>query len=196
MPFGKSRSARSRDSSMNDQLATAPLATRALTVVLSLGQSQNPAKRQLEQEIVDRLVTDPRLTVLVVPNLYDLTSDSEAIAHLRATPGDLVVLAWLYERATHWILDRHGIRGRRGTVYLRDDMDDADDKETHDEASEANGEAENDKPRVADSRDPADRSIYCLDLRLKPEAQPFVDEVARIAAEVLAERSKENEALR
>ena len=48
---------------------------RKLTVVISQGQSANPAKRKLEEDVVAGLLFERGVEVTVVPNLYDLTPD-------------------------------------------------------------------------------------------------------------------------
>ena len=45
--------------------------------------------------------------------------DSPALLALQSLPGDFIVLSWLYPRAAHWTLDRHGIRGRLGETSLQ-----------------------------------------------------------------------------
>ena len=49
---------------------------KRLTVVVSQAQSSNPAKRQLEEDIVAALLFEPGIDVVVIPHLYDLTADS------------------------------------------------------------------------------------------------------------------------
>src|SRR5690606_26515464 len=89
------------------------MATR-LTVVLSQGQSQNPAKRALEESVVTALMLERGIDVVVIPHLYDLPPDGTGMLALQGVSGHLVVLSWLYERATRWTLDRNGIRGQEG----------------------------------------------------------------------------------
>ena len=55
---------------------------------------------------------------------------------------------------------------------------------------QAEGEAaadENGKSRVADQRPAPNRTIYCLDLRVRNDAAPFIAEIRRIAAECSVE---------
>jgi NAD-dependent dihydropyrimidine dehydrogenase PreA subunit len=149
-----------------------------LTIVISQGQSNNPAKRRLEEALVGTLLLEPGLEVTVIPNLYDLAPDGTGMLCLQGITGDMVVLSWLYARAAHWTLDRNGIRGRVGQVLL------ASDAGSEDEESEDNAESEQDaKPRVVESRSMPNRTIYCLDLRAKPEVEPYVAEIRRIRDE-------------
>jgi NAD-dependent dihydropyrimidine dehydrogenase PreA subunit len=145
-----------------------------ITVVVSQGQSSHPAKRAMENEIAERLSGQQQLDVLVVPNLYDLRPDGAALAALRELSGHLIVLSWLYPRAAHWILDRHGISGALGASLLRLPTDE-------EETDEADGDR---VERVVDSRPRPSRSIYCADLRACESAEPVFGEVARIVAEL------------
>ncbi len=149
---------------------------RKLTVVVSQGQSANPAKRKLEEEIVAGLLFERGLEVTVIPHLYDLAPDGTGMLCLQGIAGDMVVLSWLFSRGAFWTLDRNGIRGREGTTLLTNE-DDADDGDA-DDSSDADG-----KPRVAAGRERPNRTIWCLDLKARPDARSFVDEVARIKRE-------------
>jgi hypothetical protein len=99
---------------------------------------------------------------------------------LQGISGDMLVLSWLYERATRWILDRHDVRGREGVSLLKSESDDEDEDVLEDEAAD-------DKRRVIDQRDLPKRKIYCLDLRVSESAQAYIDEIKRIAAEAQAQ---------
>ena len=66
-----------------------------LTIVISQGQSNNPAKRRLEETLVGTLLLEPGLEVTVIPNLYDLAPDGTGMLCLQGITGDMVVLSWL-----------------------------------------------------------------------------------------------------
>lgn len=149
---------------------------RKLTVVVSQGQSANPAKRKLEEDVVAGLLFERGVEVTVIPHLYDLTPDGTGMLCLQGISGDMVVLSWLFERGARWTLDRNGIRGREGKTLLVSDVED-EEEELDDEA------ATEDKPRVAAARDLPNRTIWCLDLKVRPEAKAFIDEVVRIRDE-------------
>lgn len=150
-----------------------------LTVVVSQGQSAQPAKRRLEEEIVAGLLFERGIEVTVVPHLYDLTPDGTGMLCLQGISGDLVVVSWLFSRAAFWTLDRNGIRGREGKILLVNESEEESDED--EEAEEA--EAKDDKPRVVASRDLPKRTIWCLDLKAKPEPKAFIDEIVRIKNE-------------
>jgi NAD-dependent dihydropyrimidine dehydrogenase PreA subunit len=161
---------------------------KRLTVVVSQGQSANPAKRKLEEDIVGGLLFQQGVEVTVIPNLYDLTPDGTGMLCLQGIAGDMVLCSWLFPRAAHWILERNGIHGQIGTTLLKTESgDDEDDEEgqgeSNRESSNGDGEsATDDKPRVGLRHDTG-RTIYCLDLRTHDTAQTFLDEITRIQRE-------------
>ncbi len=147
------------------------MATKKLTVVISQSQGKNPAKHQLEEELTAALMMEPVVDVSLVPHLYDLSGDHTGTIFLRSLPGDSIVLAWMYPRATRWILDRHGMKGRAGVTLLKnDDEDDFEDDRP-----------DNNEPDGIGSVDVPDRKIYCVDLRDHSDAQVYLDEILRIA---------------
>lgn len=161
-------------------------------VVISQAQGKNPAKQQLEAELVAALSSEADVKVSLVPHLYDLSADHSATQFLRSIPGDVVVLSWLYPRAARWILDRQNVRGHEGISLLESNSDD----EREDESSARNngngkqgpGDAKknsngNGHGEVPDARPMPNRKIYCLDLREHTEAKVYLDEIRRIANE-------------
>jgi len=155
---------------------------KKLTVVISQGQSANPAKRKLEEEIVAGLLFERGLEVTVIPHLYDLAPDGTGMLCLQGISGDMVVLSWLYSRAAHWTLDRNGIRGRVGTILLVPAAEDGDEDEDEEETA-----GDDDTQRVEDARELPNRHIYCLDLRVRDQAAAFIEEVRRIQRESAVE---------
>lgn len=151
------------------------MAAKKLHVVISQGQSLNPAKRGLEEELAARLIMEPGLDVSIVPHLYDMAADHTGLLHLRKLSGPVVVLSWLYPRAAQWILDRQGVRGREGSVLLKEL-----DEEEEAKANEA-------RAAGIGSTDVPSRFVYCLDLRLRSKSEPYLEEVRRIAREQTAE---------
>jgi NAD-dependent dihydropyrimidine dehydrogenase PreA subunit len=122
---------------------------------------------------------EPGIDVVVIPHLYDLKPDGTGLLALRGIMGNMIVLSWLYERGIRWTLDRFGIRGREGLTTIKMADDEADEDE-----ADADGEnLPEPKERVIDSREIPNRRIYCVDLRVHASAQPYIDEVKRIARE-------------
>ncbi len=147
---------------------------KRIAVVVSQGQSQNPAKRGLEEDIVAELLMEPGIDVTVIPHLYDLSPDGTGMLALQGIKGNMVLLTWLYERAARWTLDRHGIAGQVGLSLIQRDDEEEDDEEES---------VEDDKQRVLAQRQIPDRKIYCIDLRVHAEARPYIEEIKRIAQE-------------
>ncbi len=149
---------------------------KKIVVVVSQGQSANPVKRALEEEIVAGLLFSKDIEVTVIPNLYDLAPDSTGMVCLQGIRGPMVVCSWLYSRAAHWVLDRGGVRGQIGVTLLEE--------EEEDEATEANGNEEvSDTQRSATTEPVPNRKIYCLRLSADQKAQVYVDEIERISQE-------------
>ncbi len=150
-----------------------------LTVVISQSRSKNPRHRQLEEEIVARLLGTRGIEVTLVPHLYDLKPDGTGVLCLQGVQGHMVVLSWLYPRAAFWVLDRFGVRGHEGRSRLRylgqEDTDDPD----RDAAAQDNPL----EPGVPRPPLP-NRWIYCLDLRAYEDPQVFVDEIVRLSQEI------------
>lgn len=149
---------------------------KRIAVVVSQGQSANPAKRQLEEDIVGGLLMEPGIDLVVIPHLYDLKADGTGMLALRGIMGNMIVLSWLYDRAARWTLDRFDIRGKEGLSLIKTAEED------EDEEAEAAAE-EDDKQRVIDTREVPNRRIYCLDLRVHSAAGPYIAEIKRIARE-------------
>lgn len=147
-----------------------------LTVVISAGQSRNPEKRELELAIAELAARMPGVEVLQIPHLYDLTKNSKSYQAMRDRKHALVVLAWLFDRATHWVLDRNDVRGIVGEVLLKEaSEEDEDEDATEKDSDEANEEV------VIHAQPRPDRPIFCIDLRASSQAKEFADEIARIS---------------
>lgn len=158
--------------------------TKRISVVVSQSPSKNPAKRNLEEDIVAGLLFESGIDVTIVPNLYDIKPDSTGMLALNQINGNVVVISWLFERAAHWILDRHGIHGHVGEVTLKNEDEDEEDEDPDAELDDGEtGSADNDKERVINSRQIPNRKIYCLDLKISNRAAEFIDEVKRIHKE-------------
>lgn len=159
---------------------------RQIILVISAGQSRNPEKRQLEQAIAEEAASLEGIRVLKIPHLYDLPKDSQTYQAMRPLTEDLVVVSWLYDRATHWILDRNGVRGQFGDVWLKQDTGEDEEDEIADQAEEANEE------RVIDSQPRPKRQVFCIDFRASDKAADFVEELLRIQETLSYEVSQTN----
>lgn len=151
------------------------MAAKKLTVVISQSQGKHPVKRQLEETIAAELIMDPQIDVSVVPHLYDMSADHTGLLFLRSMPGDFVVLAWAYPRASRWILDRQGIKGQEGVSLLTaDDEGEEPDEEEDAAPPESKGIGSDNVP---------DRKIYCIDFNASSDPAEFLEEIRRIANE-------------
>jgi Pyruvate/2-oxoacid:ferredoxin oxidoreductase delta subunit len=148
-----------------------------LTVVLSQAQGKNPAKRALEESIAASLLMENGLDVSIVPSLYDMDANHTGRLYLQGVRGDMVLLSWMFPRATFWMLDRAGIKGHYGENLIA--------KKTDEDDEDGQTEA----PKGIGALDVPDRKIYCLDLRDYSDHRVFIDEVKRIAAECAAARA-------
>ncbi len=151
-----------------------------LSVVVSQGQSANPAKRGLEEEIVTSLLFEKGIEVTVVPHLYDLKPDGTGLLALQGILGDMIVLSWLYPRAAHWTLDRYRIKGHAGRTLLESEP--SEDEEDDEMGEGENGETEPENAGIGAQNLP-NRRIYCLDLRTPGKAADYLAEIQRIASE-------------
>ena len=141
-----------------------------VTVVICQAQGRHPIRRALEEKIMQALIDEPSVHVTLVPHLYDMNQNHSGMEFLRSVPGTLVVLGWLYERATRWTLDRAGVRGNLGETLLKADEDDEDSEES----PELKGIGSVDIP---------DRLLYCVDIRASDNCDDFVEEIRRITSE-------------
>ena len=156
------------------------MAGRKLNVVISQAPGKNPVKRQLEEEIATRLILGGIAEVSIVPHVSDLTADHTGILWLKSMRGDLVVLSWLFPRATRWVLDRNGVKGKDGLSRLNkmDDDEDGDDDETREKDPSTEEPAAS---RGIGSVDVPNRLIYAIDLRNDGNPETYVSEIKRIA---------------
>ncbi len=162
--------------------------TSSFTLVVSKGQSRNPAKRALEQAIVDAGGKIPELDVVVVPHLYDLPKNGEAVTRLREIEGDIILASWIFPRAAHWVLDRNGVDGTVGDVELGSEAadDDSTDGDSTDQPSAAadqaaEGASETEAvQRMTEMFPRASRQIFSVDLRTSETTSDFVAEIHRI----------------
>lgn len=146
------------------------MSRQRLTVVLSQAPGKHPAKRSLEESIAAALIMEQGLDVSIVPNLYDLGPDHTGRLYLQGVTGDLLVFSWHFPRAAFWLLDRMGVPGKMGESLIRPATEEEDS-----EAPQPDG--------IGSGAAIPDRHIYCIDLREKNSAEPFIAEVRRIAAE-------------
>ncbi|TWU04595.1 ATP-binding protein [Stieleria varia] len=149
------------------------------TVVVSRGQSRNPAKRGLEQAIADAAAQMPGVNVVVVPHLYDLPKGGESLQTLAQFDGNLIVVSWIFPRAAHWVLDRNNIRGQFVPPQIGDEADaDEADGDVSSVAEGADGDTEIE--RVSDLFPRPKRDVHCLDLKVSDDQGVYIGEIQRL----------------
>lgn len=154
--------------------------TRSFTLVVSKGQSRNPAKRALEQAIADAGGKIPELDVVMVPHLYDLPKNGETVTRLRDIEGDIILASWIFPRAAHWVLDRNGVDGRVGEVELGSEAADDDASDQPSAENDSGTDATERVLRMTDLYPRAEREIFSIDLRTSETTSDFVAEIYRI----------------
>ncbi len=135
-----------------------------LPVMISRGRDRDPVQAQFERDLVAALSEFSLLEIVVAPHLYDLSPDGGTLKYLRAIPGDMFVLSWLYPRAAYWVLDANQVTGRMGPTAL---------------LPEEEGDTESERP-APQTRSKPQRTIWCIDLRAADSVAPLVDEIERI----------------
>lgn len=156
-------------------ISAATGSTASKTLVVSRGQSRNPEKRGLEQAIIDIAEKMDGLDVVVVPHLYDLPKAGDSFTALKEIKNDIVLVSWIYSRAAHWVLDRNGVLGQIGEVHLVKTDEEVESPSASDEST-----SDRQVDRVTDLYPRPERDIYCLDLKVDPDPNTFVNEIRRI----------------
>ena len=146
--------------------------TKKLTVVVSEDRTARPTDKKLQTLLGAYLGPRAEIDLTVLPHLYDLAPDGPGMDFLRSVDGDLLVLAWLYPRAAHWLLDANRVRGRMGRTALFPD-----------EELPAENDAAPAKPGKKAPRPLPDRTLWCVDLRAVEEPRALLSEIDRIAFE-------------
>ena len=79
-----------------------------MTLIIARPAESEGRYQAFAEDLVDRLRRTSSVPVLVVPHLYYLQPDGEAVRRLRECEELRVVAAWLYPRATRWTLKAFG----------------------------------------------------------------------------------------
>jgi NAD-dependent dihydropyrimidine dehydrogenase PreA subunit len=150
-------------------IAEVNIMVRKTVAVISRDRTRRSEHDVLEKRLVDELSKRKDMVVILSPHLYDLAMDGHGVEILRSVPGDMIVLAWLYPRAAHWLLDAHNIKGRIGPTSSlpEDDVEQSARRPREDAAPE--------------------RTIWCFDLRRYKQTDRLLGEIHEILASVSAE---------
>jgi NAD-dependent dihydropyrimidine dehydrogenase PreA subunit len=142
---------------------------RKTVAVIARDRTRRSEHDLLEKRVVDELAQRNDVAVILSPHLYDLTMDGPGVEMLHAVPGDMIVLAWLYPRAAHWLLDAHNVKGRIGpTSSLPED------------------DVEQSIPSSREDTAP-ERTIWYFDLRRYKQTDRLLGEIHGILASLSAE---------
>jgi len=160
--------------------------TIQMQIVLSRGQSDEAARRALEERLAADLSALDGVDMLVIPHLYDVAPDRSAVKVLQALKGDFLLASWLYPRAAHWILDHKGVRGQFVDAMRGQAGDNPIELKDEDRPSA-------EPARVLTSRPQPERLIYHLDLRQGQAAESYLSVVKRLVAERLRQRGGPDE---
>lgn len=149
--------------------------------MISRAGGDSPAERQFEDDLATLLVKTPDVDVVFMPAVYDLPADHPALAFLKSVSGDLVVFAWLFPRATRWVLHSGGVAGRAGESLLDGDHRDLE------------GQNEQEGQPVAEdhgsgSMGSTERTVDCFRLTLDAKADTYVEKIRQIARESIGRR--------
>lgn len=140
--------------------------SNAIPVVVSTHRSPTPEQQELHEQLVAALGNQPGFDLVRVPHLYDLEPLGPAARYLQSLGGDLIVLAWLPVRPIYWVLDALGIRGRWGNALPG-----------------PKGQGANPASGLQRRAAIPDRTIWCFDLHRHEQPAPYLEALARIAAE-------------
>ncbi|HUT12212.1 MAG TPA: ferredoxin family protein [Thermoguttaceae bacterium] len=141
-----------------------------ITVVICEDRSHHPRRAVLRRELAAFLAPSPDVKRVMLPHLVDLAPDGPGMQALQSADGDMIVLASLYPRATHWILDANAVRGRLGRSAFFD-------PEGLDVAAGPTG----------GNDEVPERTIWCIDLRPHGDPKPLLQEIGRIVEESTGE---------
>jgi len=137
------------------------------TIVISRTRGNDPSRETLEGEIVAALDGRTDVRVILAPHLYDAAPDGPVLKELRACPGNLIIVAWLYPRATHWLLDANDVKGTMGATSFSL----AEKSTTID---------------VAPKDRKTGRTIWCLDFRGHETSEPLLREIEQLLGDQVA----------
>ena len=136
-----------------------------IPIIISRSRTTGGEDDKLTDAILNALKSRDGVKPTLVPHLYDLTSDGPGMKLLKSIPGDMIVAAWLYPRASYWLLSANEIQGRLGRTFSLPEEDVQQPADTAD--------ADQDLPN---------RTIWCLDLRARHEVELYLDEIDRSVA--------------
>ncbi len=85
-----------------------------IPVILSEPRPGDAEQQELVDFITNALASRKSIDLTIIPHLYDLEPSGPTMEFLREIEGPMVVISWLYPRATFWTLRTAGLAGRFG----------------------------------------------------------------------------------
>jgi len=85
-----------------------------MIVVISQSATNDPSRRDHEEQLVAHLLLEAKCEVNLVPDLTALGDDTTGLLCLEGIKGDMILLSWHPPQEAHALLESHGIHGRLG----------------------------------------------------------------------------------
>ncbi len=89
-----------------------------MIVVISQSATNDPKRRDHEEQLVAHLLLEAKCEVNLVPDLSVLGEDTTGLLCLEGIKGDMALLSWHTPQEAHALLESHGIQGRLGNAPL------------------------------------------------------------------------------
>lgn len=128
--------------------------SQPISVILCEPRDPDAQREALTAELLAALGDRPGVALTIIPHPTDVASDGPTAEFLRSLSGDVIVLAWMFERTVYWLLRARGLKGRLRHIEHKSDSE----------------------------QDHAERALHCLDLRQFDQAAPLLERIDRIAA--------------
>ena len=89
-----------------------------MIVVISQSATNDPNRRDHEEQLVAHLLLEAKCEVNLVPDLSALGEDTTGLLCLEGIKGDMALLSWHGPQDAHALLESHGIHGRLGNAPM------------------------------------------------------------------------------
>lgn len=86
--------------------------SEVIPVILSEPRPGDADQQELVDFITNALASRASVDLTIIPHLYDLEPSGPTMEFLREIEGPMIVISWLYPRATFWTLQTAGIAGQ------------------------------------------------------------------------------------
>jgi len=86
----------------------------AIPVIFSEPRPGDGEQQELVDLITNELMNRKSVDLTIIPHLYDLEPTGPTMEFIRGIEEPMIVISWLYPRATFWTLKTAGVTGRMG----------------------------------------------------------------------------------